>query len=194
MKAHRLVILYRIINNVTITLIKQLGGEFILRIIGFDPGLALLGYGVLDVHSPHHQELIDYGVIQTSSDLDLPNRLGQINIAVCELMKKFKPDTVAVEELFFNKNVKTALIVGQARGALLCSVIQYTQSVYEYTPLQVKQAVTGYGRADKLQVQQMVKALLKLSKIPKPDDAADAVAVALCHAQALSLKQAFANR
>jgi len=154
-----------------------------LRIMGFDPGLALLGYAVLDVRSPHEQSLMDCGVVQTAGGLPLPRRLGQISAAVAELMETYRPEAVAVEELFFNKNVKTALTVGHARGALLSAVIRYTDAIYEYTPLQVKQAVTGYGRADKHQVQQMVKTLLCLKAVPKPDDAADAVAVALCHAQ-----------
>ena len=165
-----------------------------MRIIGFDPGLALLGYGVLDVRGAQDQVLIDYGVVQTGSALSLPRRLGQIHSAITELMEAFRPDAIAVEELFFNKNVKTALTVGHARGALLSAVIQYTHEVYEYTPLQVKQAVTGYGRADKQQIQQMVKSLLRLKDVPRPDDAADAVAVALCHANTILLRAALESK
>ncbi|MFZ5975917.1 MAG: crossover junction endodeoxyribonuclease RuvC [Bacillota bacterium] len=161
-----------------------------MRVIGFDPGLALLGYGVLDVRGAQEQVLVDCGVVQTGSTLSLPRRLGQVYSAVTELVQAFRPDAVAVEELFFNKNVKTALTVGHARGALLSAVIQYTDEIYEYTPLQVKQAVTGYGRADKQQIQQMVKALLRLQDVPRPDDAADAVAVALCHANTVMLRAA----
>lgn len=161
-----------------------------MRVLGFDPGLALLGYGVLDIRGAQDQVLVDCGVVQTAGALSLPRRLGQIHAAAAELMRAFRPDAVAVEELFFNKNVKTALTVGHARGALLSAVIQYTGEIYEYTPLQVKQAVTGYGRADKQQVQQMVKSLLRLRDVPKPDDAADAVAVALCHASTVLLRAA----
>ena len=157
--------------------------------IGFDPGLALLGYGVVDVRGGG-QVLVECGVVKTASGLSLPRRLGLIYTSASELVEAFAPDAVAVEELFFNTNVKTALAVGQARGALLSAVIRYTDVIYEYTPLQVKQAVTGYGRADKRQVQQMVKALLRLDDVPRPDDAADAVAVALCHATTIRLRAA----
>jgi crossover junction endodeoxyribonuclease RuvC len=161
-----------------------------LRVIGFDPGLALLGYGVVDVRGGGGQVLVECGVVKTASGLSLPRRLGLIYTSASELVEAFAPDAVAVEELFFNTNVKTALAVGQARGALLSAVIRHTDAIYEYTPLQVKQAVTGYGRADKHQVQQMVKALLRLRDVPRPDDAADAVAVALCHATTVRLRAA----
>ncbi len=164
-----------------------------MRVIGFDPGLALTGYGVIDVLGGR-QVLVGCGVVQTESALSMPGRLGQIYSAATELVAAFSPDAVAVEELFFNTNAKTAIAVGQARGALLSAVIQHTDAIYEYTPLQVKQAVTGYGRADKRQVQQMVKALLRLDDVPRPDDAADAVAVALCHASTVRLRAAVESR
>jgi crossover junction endodeoxyribonuclease RuvC len=149
-----------------------------LRVIGFDPGLALTGYGVIDVLGGR-QVLVGCGVVQTESALSMPGRLGQIYSAATELVATFSPDAVAVEELFFNTNAKTAIAVGQARGALLSAVIQHTDAIYEYTPLQV---------------QQMVKALLRLDDVPRPDDAADAVAVALCHASTVRLRAAMESR
>jgi crossover junction endodeoxyribonuclease RuvC len=152
-----------------------------VRIIGFDPGLAIVGYGVLESDGRVHR-VIDYGVINTPKTERTPVRLALIQKGVMELFEKFKPDIVAIEELFFAKNVTTAINVAQARGVILAESIRHVGLLYEYTPLQVKQALTGYGKADKNQIQQMVKLLLRLNEIPKPDDAADALAVALTHA------------
>ena len=160
-------------------------------ILGIDPGIALMGYGVLRVEGVQSFRLLDCGVVQTEAGVALPRRLRTIFDGVCYLIEKYAVDAVAVEELFFNKNVKTALTVAHARGAILTAAIKHLDAIYEYTPLQIKQAVVGYGRADKLQVQQMVKILLKLDRVPKPDDAADAVAVALCHAQTARMQEAF---
>lgn len=150
-------------------------------IIGIDPGFAITGYGILD-YTGNRFRLLDVGAITTEAGLELSERLLVLNMRLDELISKYKPDAMAVEELFFNTNVKTAIKVGHGRGVALLSAAKAGIRVYEYTPLQVKQAVVGYGRAKKEQVQQMVKVLLNLDKIPKPDDAADALAVAICHA------------
>ena len=151
-------------------------------VLGIDPGLATVGYGVICCDEKQKLSLIDYGTILTEAKEQFPIRLKQIAHDVTELIGMFRPDAVAFEELFFNKNVTTAINVAQARGAALVAASEKTEELYEYTPLQIKQAVVGYGRADKNQVQMMVKVLLNLRDIPRPDDAADAVAVAICHA------------
>ena len=150
-------------------------------IIGIDPGFAITGYGVLD-YTGNKFRLLDVGVITTNAKLDFPSRLLCIHNELDILISKYKPDAMAVEELFFNTNVKTAIQVGHGRGVALLAAAKAGIKIYEYTPLQVKQAVVGYGRAKKEQVQQMVKVLLNLDKIPMPDDAAEALAVAICHA------------
>ncbi len=149
-------------------------------ILGIDPGMAIMGYGVIESDS-YDMKLIDYGTVTTPSTMDTPQRLLTIYNSVEELVNKYSPDAIAYEELFFNQNVKTALIIGHARGAAVVAGAKQGLDLFEYTPLQVKQAVVGYGRADKHQVQSMVKLLLHLKEIPKPDDAADALAVAICH-------------
>mgnify|MGYP000477902809 FL=1 len=151
-------------------------------ILGFDPGLATLGYGVVKSERGKN-EMIDYGVVLTPKEENLPVRLAMLEEGIKKVIQTFKPDEIAVEELFFCKNVTTAINVAHARGVLLLTAVKECGRMYEYTPLQIKQALTGYGRADKNQIQQMVKTFLRLSKIPKPDDAADALAVALTHAQ-----------
>jgi crossover junction endodeoxyribonuclease RuvC len=153
-----------------------------LIVLGIDPGLATVGFGVVNFENNRTLTLIDYGTIDTKAGLAMPRRLEQIAEGITELIEKFRPDAVAFEELFFNTNVKTAITVAQARGVALLAAYKLTHELYEYTPLQVKQAVVGYGRAEKQQVQIMVKTLCGLREIPKPDDAADAVAVAICHA------------
>lgn len=155
-------------------------------ILGFDPGLATLGYGLIKTDGNHH-ELLDYGVIRTPARVPEPQRLMNIYADVSRLIERAKPESIAVEELFFNQNVTTALSVAQARGALLAAAALQTQALFEYTPLQVKQALVGYGRAEKKQVQLMVSAFLHLKEIPQPDDAADALAVAICHAHSCKL-------
>lgn len=155
-------------------------------VLGIDPGYAIVGYGILE-YINNKFKVLDYGSIETNPDIEFCERLLKIHKRVEELIEKYSPDAVAVEELFFNTNTKTAIKVAQARGVVLLSGSLSTAKVFEYTPLQVKQAVCGYGRADKNQVQQMIKLLLNLEKIPKPDDAADALAVAICHAHSYNL-------
>ncbi len=152
-------------------------------ILGLDPGLATLGYGVIKKESRKKAEMLDYGVISTPKDENLAVRLCMIEKGLKQIIEKFQPDEVAVEELFFAKNVKTGIAVAHARGVILLTANKECGRLFEYTPLQIKQALTGYGRAEKIQIQQMVKSLLGLKGIPKPDDAADALAVALTHAQ-----------
>ncbi len=152
-------------------------------IVGFDPGLATLGYGVIKKDNKSKPEMIDYGIISTPKDENLAVRLCMLEKGVKQVIDSFKPDEIAIEELFFAKNVKTAISVAHARGVILLTANKECGKIYEYTPLQIKQALTGYGRADKNQIQQMVKTFLNLKSIPRPDDAADALAVALCHAQ-----------
>lgn len=151
-------------------------------ILGIDPGYAIVGYGVITTNGSSHK-IVDFGTITTPKEHPMPKRLIHIAKCIKELVEKYKPDAVAVEELFFTTNQKTAINVAQARGAIIVSCIGGCKNLYEYTPLQIKQAITGYGRADKKQIQQMVKIMLGLATIPKPDDAADALAVALTHAQ-----------
>lgn len=155
--------------------------EINMRIIGIDPGYAITGYGILD-YEGNKFKVVDYGAITTSSKESLDIRLLKLSQELEELIIKYKPDVLTVEELFFNTNIKTAIMVAQGRGVVIVSAAKFGLKVYEYTPLQVKQAVTGYGRADKNQIQQMVKVILNLPQIPKPDDIADALAISICHA------------
>jgi crossover junction endodeoxyribonuclease RuvC len=156
-------------------------------ILGIDPGLATTGYGVI-IKDNDNFLVVNYGTIDTLAKEKFADRLEKIHNGLDKIIKKYKPDVVAVEELFFAKNVKTALVVGQARGVIILTAIKSGVEIYEYTPLQIKQALTGYGRADKNQIQQMVRVLLKLKSIPKPDDAADALAVAICCANSLGVE------
>jgi crossover junction endodeoxyribonuclease RuvC len=150
-------------------------------VLGIDPGTAITGYGLVREESNGQAVALAYGAITTPSDLPLPDRLKLLQHDLAVVIEQYQPDQSAVEQLFFNKNVRTALAVGHARGVILLTLAQANLPIYEYTPLAVKQAVTGSGRADKRQVQQMVTLLLSLSKIPKPDDVADALAIAICH-------------
>ncbi|WZL71546.1 crossover junction endodeoxyribonuclease RuvC [Clostridiaceae bacterium 35-E11] len=150
-------------------------------ILGIDPGIAILGYGIVE-YKGNHFKTLDYGAIFTEAKESMPIRLKKIYQELGLILDKYKPDVVAIEELFFNKNTKTALVVGQARGVAVLAAAHKNIDIYEYTPLQVKQGVVGYGRADKQQVQIMTKTLLNLESVPKPDDVADALAVAICHA------------
>lgn len=156
-----------------------------MRIIGIDPGFAITGYGIID-YIGNKFSIVEVGVISTDSCLDLSDRLLCLSQGLDCLIDKYRPDAMAIEELFFNTNVKTAIKVGHGRGVAMLSAAKAGIKVAEYTPLQVKQSVVGYGRAKKEQVQQMVRILLNLDKIPKPDDAADALAVAICHAHSSS--------
>ncbi len=151
-------------------------------ILGIDPGLGTMGYGVIEKRRDDSCVAIDYGCVYTAQDETLPVRLAQLEDGVNKLLNKYKPDEISVEELFFSKNITTGIAVAHARGVILLTCIKYTGKLYEYTPNQVKQAVTGYGRADKVQMMHVVTTMLHLDKIPRPDDAADALAIALCHA------------
>ncbi|MCX7715057.1 MAG: crossover junction endodeoxyribonuclease RuvC [Clostridia bacterium] len=159
-----------------------------MRIIGIDPGYAIVGIGVIDYVGNKFRTL-EYDAIITPADMQTPMRLKKIYEDINIMLNKYRPDAVAIEELFFNTNVKTAISVGQARGVLIVAAANKGIPTYEYTPLQIKQAVTGYGRADKSQMQNMVKMLLNLNAIPKPDDAADALAIAICHAHSYSMNE-----
>lgn len=151
-----------------------------MLVLGLDPGLAITGYGFVEGDGDNLRAL-SYGVLRTSSHLPLAERLLQLHEGLSELLVRYRPDVVALEELFFSTNARTAITVGEARGVLLFTMAEASLKVVEYTPLQVKQAITGYGQADKAQVQQMVRLLLHLAEIPRPDDAADALAVSICH-------------
>ncbi len=151
-----------------------------MRILGIDPGTATVGWGVIEANGGKAVS-VAYGHISTSKDLPLEKRLAEIADDIEAVVKKYHPEEAAVEELFFFNNQKTAIAVAQARGAILLTLAQKGIRMSEYTPLEIKQSLTNYGRADKGQVQEMVKHILKLDRIPKPDDAADALAVALCH-------------
>lgn len=149
-------------------------------ILGIDPGYAIVGYGILS-YDGNKFKALEYGAITTDASMNMTDRLRSIYDDLDTIIERTKPDFMAIEELFFNSNQKTAINVAQARGVLLLAALNHNVEIFEYTPLQVKQAVAGYGRADKNQVQQMVKLLLGLEKVPKPDDTADALAIAICH-------------
>ncbi|MDR2664991.1 MAG: crossover junction endodeoxyribonuclease RuvC [Oscillospiraceae bacterium] len=151
-------------------------------ILGIDPGIATVGFGVVDAVGGG-QRLVKYGIISTPPELRLARRLSQIFSDIQEIIGLFAPDCMAVEELFFNTNQKTAVSVAHGRGVAILAGEKRGVPMYEYTPLQIKQAVTGYGRADKRQVMDMVRRLLEMDETPRPDDAADALAVAICHAR-----------
>ncbi len=153
-----------------------------MRILGIDPGLAIVGYGVIDSEKGVYRP-VDCGVINTPKELSLPERLELIYKGMGELIETFNPDQVAIEELFFTKNITTGITVAEARGVILLVCKQSGLPMFEYTPNQIKQSLTGYGKADKKQIQFMITRLLGLKAIPKPDDAADALAIALTHAQ-----------
>lgn len=151
-----------------------------MRILGIDPGLATLGWGVIRA-LPDKARFVACGTIQTQPDTPFPQRLAQIDEQIASLLDLYQPDAIVFEQLFFAKNVTTAFTVGAARGVAVARCAKYTEALYEYTPMQIKQAVVGYGSASKNQIQQMVKLLINLPIHPKPDDAADAVAAAVTH-------------
>ncbi len=161
-----------------------------MRILGIDPGIATMGYGIIE-SDRGRQHLIACGVVTTPPDMPTPDRLFSIFTDLKQLLALYKPDEASFEELFFAKNITTAMNVSAARGAALCACAEYGCPLYEYTPMQIKQAVAGYGKADKRQMQQMVKLMLNLDDIPRPDDAADAVAAALTHASTGVRKEQF---
>jgi len=152
-----------------------------MLVIGIDPGTAITGYGLVEDNDDGSLTVRDFGVILTPSKLSMPERLLELYRKLHAILLLHRPDSGAVEKLFFQRNVRTALSVGQARGVILLALAEVGINTVEYTPLEVKQAVAGYGGADKNQVQQMVRALLGLHEVPQPDDAADALAVAICH-------------
>lgn len=155
-----------------------------MKILGIDPGTATIGFGLIEKNKSN-LKLLKYGCIKTSANLSTAERLNKLHKELSSLIKIHKPDVAAVEDIFFFKNLKTAIKVSQARGAILLAIAQNKIPIAEYTPLQIKQAVTCYGRAEKAQVQKMVKVILSLEELPKPDDAADALAVAICCAHSL---------
>lgn len=152
-----------------------------MRILGIDPGYAIVGYGVID-YSNNKFSVLRYGAITTKAGLPFSERLNEIYNDISELIRLSKPHAMAIEKLFFNTNTTTAIEVAEARGVILLAAKQNGVPVFEYTPLQVKSAVTGYGKAEKRQVMEMTKSILGLEKVPKPDDTADALAIAVCHA------------
>ena len=151
-----------------------------MRILGIDPGYAIMGWGVLDVEGNRFR-VVACDSLLTDKDTPMPQRLEQLYMGLGEIIEKYKPEAAAIEELYFNNNAKTAIMVGEARGVAILACSRGGLEINEYTPLQIKQALVGYGRADKKQVQQMVKTILNLEKVPKPDDTADALAAAICH-------------
>ncbi len=153
-----------------------------MRVLGIDPGIAIVGFGVIE-SAGGRQSLVNYGVITTPAKTSLSSRLERIYMDTQELLRTVQPDVIAIEELFFNTNITTGISVAHGRGVILLACYQSGIPVFEYTPLQVKQSVVGYGRADKKQVIDMVRRILKMNAPPKPDDAADALAIALCHAR-----------
>jgi crossover junction endodeoxyribonuclease RuvC len=165
-----------------------------MLVIGVDPGTATTGYGLVREGPGGGLTVVDYGVILTAADTPMPERLVQIHRELGEVIQLHRPESGAVEKLFFQRNVSTAITVGQARGVALLALAEGELPVAEYTPLEVKQAVAGYGGADKRQVQQMVRALLRMDEIPRPDDAADALAVAICHLHSVRMRDLYDSR
>ena len=153
-----------------------------MRILGIDPGIAIVGFGLIEAEGGRTQ-MLRYGAITTEAGLPLATRLMQIEHDMEELIDALKPDAIAVEELFFSNNITTGIAVAHGRGIILCTAAKSSVPLFEYTPMQVKQAVVGYGLAEKRQVMDMVRRLLKLKAVPRPDDAADALAIAICHAR-----------
>ncbi len=152
-----------------------------MRIIGIDPGYAIVGYGIID-YNTNHFSVVDYGAVTTKAHTPFDSRLSSIYDGLTQLISMYKPDAMSIEKLFFNTNTTTAIDVAQARGVIVLAATQGGLDIAEYTPLQVKQSVVGYGRAEKKQVQEMTRLMLNLKAVPKPDDTADALALAICHA------------
>ncbi len=159
-----------------------------LRIMGVDPGIAIVGVGVVDKTGNSYRDVFN-GAVTTPAHTPIERRLMDIYIQLNGLLDKYRPDAMSIEELFYNNNAKTVIAVGQARGVILLAATQAGVPIFEYTPLQVKQALTGYGRAEKKQIQQMMKAMLGLEAVPKPDDVADALAIAVCHGNSVRFNQ-----
>ena len=153
-----------------------------MRILGIDPGIAIVGFGLIE-SDRGAMRMLQYGAVITEAGLPLATRLVQIEDEMRALIQQLRPDEIAIEELFFSKNITTGIAVAHGRGVVLCTAERLGVPIFEYTPMQVKQAVVGYGLAEKRQVMDMTKRLLKLKAVPKPDDAADALAIAICHAR-----------
>jgi crossover junction endodeoxyribonuclease RuvC len=160
-----------------------------MLVIGIDPGTAITGYGLVKENQDGSLSLVDYGAVVTPAQAPMPQRLLELHRKLKEILLLHHPQSGAMEKLFFQRNVRTAISVGQGRGVALLAMAEVGLDVAEYTPLEVKQAVVGYGGADKRQVQNMVRALLNLEQIPNPDDAADALAVAICHVHSARIRQ-----
>ncbi|MBR2442071.1 MAG: crossover junction endodeoxyribonuclease RuvC [Clostridia bacterium] len=161
-------------------------------ILGIDPGIATLGYGVIEKDERGNFRAVAHGVVVTPKEESLPVRLAMLEDGLREILEKYKPDEVAMEELFFSKNITTGIAVAHARGVALLTCVKACGKLYEYTPMQIKQALTGYGKADKKQIQAVVTSMLRLKAVPKPDDAADALGIALCHGYASRFGELFA--
>ena len=159
-----------------------------MRILGIDPGYAIMGWSVLDMKGNRFRP-VDYGSITTDAGVEMPLRLQHLYSELTAVIERYRPEEASIEELFFNNNAKTVLHVGEARGVAILACVNGGLDVYEYTPLQIKQALVGYGRADKKQVQAMVKTILNLEQVPRPDDTADAVAAAICHGHSAGAAQ-----
>ena len=153
-----------------------------MRIIGIDPGYAIMGYGIIEKDGNSHT-FIDCGVITTDKDMSMPDRLKVLYNGLMEVIAEYQPEEASIEQLYFNTNQTTAIFVGQARGVAILACANNGLAIYEYTPLQIKTSITGYGRAEKKQMQNMVRMYLGLEEVPKPDDAADALAAAICHSR-----------
>ncbi|MGI6420829.1 MAG: crossover junction endodeoxyribonuclease RuvC [Syntrophomonadaceae bacterium] len=162
-------------------------------VLGIDPGTATTGYGVV-AYQAGREKLIEYGTITTPADMEMAHRLLLINQDLNELIQVFKPDAIAIEQIFFHKNSKTVITVAQARGVAMLTAARNGITLEEYTPLQIKQSVVGYGKAEKKQVQIMVQKILAMPEIPRPDDAADALAVAICHIHSHRMRKAFKSQ
>jgi len=162
-----------------------------MLVLGIDPGTATTGYGLVREKSDGALEMVEYGVVETPSGVPMPERLLTLYRRLKEIVSLHRPDNGAVEKLFFHRNVTTAISVGQGRGVALLAMAEAGLPVGEYTPMEIKQAIAGYGGADKNQVQQMVKALLEMDDVPRPDDAADALAVAICHLHSARIKSLY---
>lgn len=157
-----------------------------MKILGIDPGYAILGYGIIEKKG-NCFSVCSYGAVTTDSSMAMPDRLKHLYTQIMEIIHEYEPDVVSIEEIFFNTNSKTAILVGQARGVIILACANSGIEIREYTPLQIKQGLVGYGRADKKQVQIMVKAILNLDEVPKPDDIADALAAAICYGHSSKL-------
>ncbi len=164
-----------------------------MLVLGIDPGTATTGYGLVREHQDGSLAAVAFGVIRTAAKTAMPERLAQLHLELSRILDEHRPRSAAVEQLFFQRNVKTAISVAQGRGVAILALAQHGLEVGEYTPNEVKQAIAGYGGADKAQVQNMVRALLGLEAIPRPDDAADALAVAICHIHSLKTQALYQN-